>query len=210
MTLRSGLYCVTPDPSVDLSFEQIYRQCEFALQRGAISLLQYRSKSADQSLRLVQAARLNSLVKRYNRQLIINDDLAIAEQIGAGVHLGQDDQSCLVARDLLGPSAIIGVSCYSELTLARIAKEAGASYIAFGAYRPSLTKPNAVTLDPEVFLAALDLGLPVCVIGGVEADDWLELKGQGVHLAACINGLFDTKPANFQLKLANWLEVLDA
>ena len=204
MTLRSGLYCVTPDPSVDLSFEQIYRQCEFALQRGAISLLQYRSKSADQSLRLVQAARLNSLVKRYNRQLIINDDLAIAEQIGAGVHLGQDDQSCLVARDLLGPSAIIGVSCYSELTLARIAKEAGASYIAFGAYRPSLTKPNAVTLDPEVLRAALDLGLPVC------ADDWLKLKGQGVHLAACINGLFDTKPANFQLKLVSWLEALEA
>lgn len=209
MTLRSGLYCVTPEPSVDLSFDQIYRQCEFALQRGAISLLQYRSKSADQSLRLVQASRLYSLVKRYNRQLIINDDIAIADQIGAGVHLGQDDQDCSVARELLGPTALIGVSCYSDLSLARAAKQAGASYIAFGTYRPSLTKPNAVALDLEVLKSALDLGLPVCVIGGVEASDWPELHEQGVHLAACINGLFDAKPAHFQRKLASWLDVLD-
>ena len=209
MAMRRGLYCITPEPSPDLSFEQIYRQCEFALQRGAISVLQYRSKSPDQSLRLVQASRLNSLVKRFNRPLIINDDISIAEQIGAGVHLGRADQSCVVARKLLGPSALIGVSCYSDLKLAEQAIEQGASYVAFGAYRPSSTKPNAVSLEPEVLSRASDLSLPLCVIGGIEAHHWPKLKQQGVHLAACISGVFDAKPANFQQKLADWLAVLE-
>ena len=94
--------------------------------------------------RLDDSQKLLALCNRYSANLIINDDVNLAQEINAqGVHLGQDDGDVKAARTLLGEKAIIGVTCHDSLTLAEKAIADGASYIAFGRFFSSITKPNA-------------------------------------------------------------------
>jgi thiamine-phosphate pyrophosphorylase len=135
-----GLYVVTPDT---LFTELLCQQVEGALQGGA-SMVQYRNKAADPSLRLRQATALLALSHSFNVPLIINDHLDLCAQIDAdGLHLGGTDCDLGAARRLLGDSKIIGASCYNQLDLAIKAEAEGASYVAFGACFGSSTKPNA-------------------------------------------------------------------
>ena len=135
-----GLYAVTPEIS---STDQLLKQVEAAL-NGGLNLLQYRAKTLPATLRKHQSTALLELCSNFNCPLIINDDPFLAKEIGAqGVHLGQSDRQPALARKLLGPSAIIGITCHDSLKLAEIAQQAGADYLAFGAFYPSTSKPLA-------------------------------------------------------------------
>ena len=138
MKLR-GLYAITDS---QLLAGRFLSHVEAALE-GGVRLLQYRDKSDDTAPRLREAEALKTLCERYGTELIINDDAELAARLGVGVHLGQTDGPLTPARALLGRQAIIGSTCHASLDLAQQAANEGASYVAFGRFFNSVTKPGA-------------------------------------------------------------------
>ncbi|WP_222909586.1 thiamine phosphate synthase [Pseudomonas sp. DNDY-54] len=186
-TLR-GLYAITD--SKLLSDGRLLSYAEAALKGGA-RLLQYRDKSSDDRRRLREAEALRELCARHGAQLIINDDAELAARLGVGLHLGQDDGSLAVARALLGRQAIIGATCHARLDLAEQAVREGASYIAFGRFFDSHTKPGAPAATPEMLEQARQrFSLPITVIGGVTLDNAPDLIARGASLIAVVHALF--------------------
>jgi thiamine-phosphate pyrophosphorylase len=185
---RRGLYAITPD---DADTGRLISRVDTVLHAGA-TLLQYRNKGASAALRREQALALQRVCRDHSVPLIINDDWRLARDIGAdGVHLGEDDGSITAARDEFGPDALVGVSCYADLSRARQARSASASYIAFGAFFPSPTKPLARRATPQLLRDAAELGLPRVAIGGITPDNAWGLIEAGADLIAVISGVFD-------------------
>ena len=123
---------------------------------------------------------------------IVNDDARLAAGIGAdGVHLGEHDGEIAEARALLGDDAIIGASCYDDIERARRLAAEGASYLAFGAFFPSPTKPNARRASLQLLRDSTHLGLPRVAIGGITPDNAPSLVDAGADLVAVISGVFD-------------------
>jgi thiamine-phosphate pyrophosphorylase len=120
------------------------------------------------------------------------DDVALAVESGAhGVHLGKDDADLATARQQLGEQAIIGVSCYNSLALAAQAAAGSASYIAFGRFFPSRTKPLAVQASLDLIRRAKQqLAVPVAAIGGVTAQNGAQLVAAGADMLAVVRGVF--------------------
>ncbi|WP_271104966.1 thiamine phosphate synthase [Pseudomonas tohonis] len=187
MKLR-GLYAITD--STLLAEGRLLPYVEAALKGGA-RLLQYRDKSADEARRLREAEALRELCARHGAQLIINDDAELAARLSVGVHLGQTDGSLAAARALLGRNAIIGGTCHASLELAAAASGEGASYIAFGRFFNSHTKPGAPAATPDLLEEAKRrFNLPLVAIGGVTQDNAPELIARGADLVAVIHALF--------------------
>lgn len=183
-----GLYAITPD---DCDTARLLARVKAVLEAGS-TWLQYRNKLADAALREQQALELLPLCRRLGVPLIINDDWRLAARIGAdGAHLGEDDGELAAARAALPASAILGASCYNDAALARQAAAAGASYIAFGAFFPSPTKPNARRASPALLRECAALGLPQVAIGGITPDNAAPLVEAGADLLAVISGVFD-------------------
>lgn len=183
-----GLYAITPD---DNDTARLLARVETVLAAGA-AWLQYRNKTADPALRERQASALLPLCRQHRVPLIINDDWRLAATIGAdGAHLGEDDGELAAARAALAQGAILGASCYADLALARRAAAAGADYIAFGAFFPSPTKPNARKAGLDLLRDSASLGLPRVAIGGITPDNARPLVEAGADLLAVISGVFD-------------------
>ncbi len=161
-----------------------------ALQGGA-RIIQYRNKHANQERRLWEIGDLLTLCRPLGIPLIVNDEPALAAESGAdGVHLGKEDSSIGEARKVLGDEAIIGVSCYNSLDRARMAAEQGASYIAFGRFFSSQTKPDAVHATPELLTQAkTELQLPIAAIGGVDSNNGKVLIDAGADMLAAIHSV---------------------
>jgi thiamine-phosphate pyrophosphorylase len=175
-----GLYAVTPESG------DVERKLRLALE-GGIALLQYRSKTRN----AMHARAVVRLAREFGVPVIINDDVALALELGAdGAHLGRDDGELSVARQRLG-GKLLGASCYNQLGLARAAVDAGADYIAFGSVFPSPTKPQAVRAPLGLFKEARALGVPLAAIGGITLGSAPQLIAAGADLLAVISDLFD-------------------
>ncbi|BCT92676.1 thiamine-phosphate synthase [Lysobacter helvus] len=186
LALERGLYLVTPDdPDRDALLARVQPLLP------ACACLQYRNKQADAALRRAQATALADACRAAGVPFIVNDDARLAADLGAGVHLGEHDGSLAAARALVGDDAIIGVSCYDTLDRARQAAAAGADYIAFGAFFPSTTKPNARRASLSLLRDAAPLGLPRVAIGGITPDNARPLVDAGADLIAVVSGVFD-------------------
>lgn len=191
MKLR-GLYAITDS---QLLAGRFLSHVEAALE-GGVCLLQYRDKGDDAARRLREAEALMQLCERYGTQLIINDDAELAARLGVGVHLGQTDGPLTPARALLGRNAIIGSTCHASLNLAAQAASEGASYVAFGRFFNSLTKPGAPAASLELIeQARAQVKLPIAVIGGITLDNAAPLVAHGADLLAVIHGLFGADSA---------------
>ncbi|MBF8675132.1 thiamine phosphate synthase [Pseudomonas fulva] len=191
MTLR-GLYAITDS---QLLAGRFLSHVEAALE-GGVCLLQYRDKSDDAPRRLREAQSLQRLCERYGTQLVINDDAELAMHLGVGVHLGQTDGPLTPARALLGSAAIIGSTCHASLDLAAQAAREGASYVAFGRFFTSSTKPGAPAADVRLLAQArAQVSLPIAAIGGVTLDNAAALVHHGADLLAVIHGLFGADSA---------------
>lgn len=183
-----GLYIVTPDWD---DTAKLLAVTKLALDAGAV-LVQYRHKLADATLRYEQALALQQLCRLYHRPFIINDfvDLCIALDAD-GVHVGGTDVSVAEARAQLGVNKIIGASCYGSLSLAQDAHHAGASYVAFGGFYPSIVKRYPVTTDINVLAQAKNAtGLPCIVIGGMTPDNAQPLVAAGADMVAAISSVY--------------------
>ena len=182
-----GLYLITPD---DPDTGRLLARVDAVLDHAA--LLQYRNKSASAGLRREQAGALLALCATRGVRLIVNDDLALAQAIGAdGVHLGEDDGDTRSARIALGTDTLIGVSCYDDLQRARAAVAAGADYVAFGAFFPSNTKPNARRAAFDLLRDSAGFGVPRVAIGGITPDNARSVVAAGADLIAVVSGVFD-------------------
>ncbi|TAN06933.1 MAG: thiamine phosphate synthase [Rhodanobacteraceae bacterium] len=183
--LGRGLYAISDGPRDDL-----LPAARAALEGGA-SMLQYRDKTRDAERRLHEAQALSELCGEFDVPLIINDDVALARAGGAaGVHLGEDDADIASARAQLGGHAIIGVSCYDSLQRARDAAQAGADYLAFGAFFPTATKLVTRRATPWLLREACEFGLPRVAIGGITPDNGGALIAAGADYLAVVSGVF--------------------
>lgn len=189
----SGLYAITPQPPGHASQRdrRLLDQVAQAIQGGA-RLIQYRDKGSDTERRRVLAAALLALCRSAMVPLVINDDLELAAAIGAdGIHLGRHDTDPGTARERLGPNVLIGVSCYDRLDLAHRAERASASYVAFGSFFPSPTKPDAARPLPTLLGEARHaLKLPLVAIGGITPQNAGSLIAAGADMVAVITGIF--------------------
>ena len=183
-----GLYLVTPDWD---DTAKLVVTTELAL-RGGAALVQYRHKNASAELRQEQAERLLALCRRYRRPLIINDHIELCLAIGAdGVHVGGTDTSVEQVRVALGPSKIVGASCYGSMELAHTAYQTGASYVAFGGFYPSRVKKYPVTTSVEIIAKSkTEIALPVVVIGGMTAANASPLVAAGADMVAAISSVY--------------------
>ena len=176
--------------------------------KGGCKFVQYRDKSDDAEKRLEDATRLLALCDKHNATLIINDDLHLAHQIKAqGVHLGQGDGDVKAARKLLGNHAIIGVTCHDSLAFAEKAIADGASYIAFGRFFSSNTKPDACPA-PLNLLHEARIKFPdimIAAIGGITIENAGEVLAAGANMIAVCNSLFAADDIETQAKLFNSL-----
>ena len=183
-----GLYALT-DAQLMPDDATLIDRCESALAAG-IALLQYRDKSGDEGQRERQARALKALCDHYDTPLVINDDAALAWRLGVGLHLGRSDGSIARARKALGPEAIIGATCQGSLEFAEQAASEGASYLAFGRFYPSRTKPDAPPADLSVLAQSAHFGLPRVAIGGIDGDNIDATIGAGADLIALVHGIF--------------------
>jgi len=189
----SGLYVITPDRSrVTAETRESLPELVARAVLGGARVVQYRDKGPDWGRRRTEATALATLCRDAGIPLIINDDVELAAAVAAdGVHLGRDDADPRAARQHLGPDAIIGVSCYDRLDLALAAERAGASYVAFGSFFPSPTKPGAVRPEPGLLTQARrTLRLPLVAIGGITPQNAGALIAAGANLVAVITGVF--------------------
>jgi thiamine-phosphate pyrophosphorylase len=187
--LPPGLYAIT-DP--DLLPEAVLGQAVAAAVAGGARTVQYRDKAADTAARRRRAGLVLAACRAGGALCIINDDPALAAEIGAdGVHLGRDDDDIEAARRLLGPERLIGLSCYNEPQRAHAAAAAGADYVGVGSVWPSATKPGAVRASLSLLgeLAAT-LPVPVVAIGGINRDNAAATIAAGAHAVAVIRDLF--------------------
>lgn len=185
-----GLYAVT---SAELCRQppRLAAAVAAALEGGA-AMIQYRDKENGAATREALARELLVLCRARQARLIVNDDVALAARIGAdGVHLGAADLPPAEARRRLGDAAVIGVSCANRLERAVAAAAAGASYVAFGRFFASRTKPGA----PQAELALLRdaraaLRVPLCAIGGLTPANAPAVIDAGADLVAAVEGVF--------------------
>jgi len=184
-----GLYAITDGRQ--LTRETLIEQVSLAIDGGAV-LIQYREKHLPREACGRDAKALATLCRERDIPLIINDDIELAAACGAaGVHLGRDDVPVSRARQRLGRQAIIGVSCYNQLERAHAAAGTGASYVAFGRFFPSNTKPGAVQSQPALLTQARrEISLPIVAIGGITPENGAELIHAGADLLAVIHGVF--------------------
>ena len=162
---------------------------EEALAAG-VTLVQYRAKAADGGVLYAEACKLKELCDKYNVPLIINDRLDIALAVGAaGVHLGQDDLPCAVARRLLGEDYIIGVSAHNPAEAVQAVSE-GADYLGCGAVFGTATKHDVAKLGLENLRAIRkSVAVPMVGIGGITADNYAEVLATGADGAAIVSGI---------------------
>ncbi len=183
-----GLYLVTPDWD---DTDQLLSVTESALKAG-IAMLQYRHKTATEALQRHQATALRDLCRQYKVPFIVNDHLALCEEIDAdGVHVGGTDATVAAVRSVMGPDKIIGASCYGDLQRAHDAAAAGANYVAFGGFYPSRVKKYEVSTPLDIISRAkAALTVPVCVIGGMTPENAVPLVNEGADLVAAISSVY--------------------
>ncbi|MCW6530586.1 thiamine phosphate synthase [Sphingomonas lycopersici] len=163
-----------------------------ALDAGPVAAFQFRVKGVDQH----EAARLAEPLQRIcaarDCAFIVNDSISLAKRLGAdGVHLGQEDGDPREARAALGPNAQIGVTCHDSRHLAMEAGEAGADYVAFGAFYPTSTKEVRHRPEPVILSWWSTLfELPSVAIGGITPANAAPLVKAGADFLAVSNAVW--------------------
>ena len=184
------LYLVTP-PAID-DPAGFARELEAALSGGDVAALQIRLKGAsDAHIGEVTRAVL-PIAQDAGVAVIMNDRPDLAASLGCdGVHIGQDDASYAEARRAVGPDRVVGVTCHDSRHLAMEAAEAGADYVAFGAFFDTATKEPKTRADPEILTIWQESMMTPCVaIGGITAETAAGLAAAGADFLAVCAGVW--------------------
>lgn len=162
------------------------RRLETALAAGPVAAFQFRVKGIDEHEAARLAGPLQDICAAHDCAFIVNDSISLAKRLGAdGVHLGQGDGDVRDARELLGREAQIGVTCHASRHLAMEAGEAGADYVAFGAFFPSATKNSEHRPEPDLLAWWQRLfEIPCVAIGGIAPANCAPLVAAGADFLA--------------------------
>lgn len=192
--ISGGLYVITDEKLI--ARRDFLQKIAAAASAGA-GIIQLREKASRLRDRLELARAAVRTAHAFGARLLINDDPRLAAAIGAdGVHLGLGDASVETSRALLGPEAMIGVSCYGDVGLALRMQRAGADYVSFGACFRSPTKPKEPLVPLSVFgEARRRLKLPLVAIGGINADNAGLVLAAGADLISVVSSVFARRDA---------------
>jgi len=164
-----------------------------ALDAGDVACVQLRLKEVDDDAVRRAAALLRPIAQERGVAFIMNDRADLALETGCdGVHVGQEDTPYEEARRLLGPDRIVGVTCHDSRHLAMVAAEAGADYVAFGAFFPTASKEAKTRADPELLAWWNELmTVPSVAIGGITAENCAPLVRAGADFLAVIGAVWN-------------------
>lgn len=187
--MRCRLYLITP-PKLELT--HFSRALEDALTGGDVACVQLRLKDVSDEEILRAGATLKPIVQQADAALIINDRPDLAARLDAdGVHVGQSDASYDEARRLMGKDRIVGVTCHNSRDLAYTAAEAGADYVAFGAFYPTGTKAPSHWAEPDLLnIWQETMETPCVAIGGITVDNAEPLVRAGADFLAVSAGVW--------------------
>ena len=168
-------------------------QLEAALSAGPVAAFQFRMKDVDQHEAAALAVPLQAICAAHDVAFIVNDSVALAKRLNAdGVHLGQSDGDIADARVELGKAFQIGVTCHNSRHLAMEAAEAGADYVAFGAFYPTITKDveHIAELDTvEKWSRVMEI--PCVAIGGITPENAKPIINAGADFIAVSNAVWN-------------------
>lgn len=187
----SRLYLITPSAIPDL--DAFAGQLEAALGAGDVAALQIRLKPADDAAIRAALTRLGPIARAHEVALILNDRPDLARETGCdGVHVGQEDASVAEARRIMGPDAMVGATCHDSRHLAMDAAEAGADYVAFGAFFPTDTKTTTHRPEPEILSIWQEtMETPCVAIGGITVETAGALARAGADFIAVSGGVWN-------------------
>jgi thiamine-phosphate pyrophosphorylase len=186
------LYLITPPKLEPRAFADELKR---TLDAGDVASLQLRLKDVSDGDILRAAEVLMPIAQSRDVAFIVNDRPDIAHMIRAdGVHIGQDDVPYAEARETVGKNAIVGVTCHDSRELAFAAGEAGADYVAFGAFFPTATKEAKTHADLELLeWWAQAMTIPVVAIGGITVENAKPLIDAGADFIAVSSGVWSYK-----------------
>jgi thiamine-phosphate pyrophosphorylase len=192
MDAACRLYLITPPVLPDparFAAEDLAR----ALDAGDVAALQIRLKDVPDEDVLRAAAAMLPVAQSRGVAVLMNDRMDLAKRAGCdGVHLGQSDGDPMAARKLLGAEAMIGVTCHASRHLAMEAGEAGADYVAFGAFFPTGTKEVQHHAEPELLEWWTEMfELPCVAIGGITAANCAPLVRAGADFLAVVGAVWN-------------------
>ncbi len=195
MNQECRLYLITPPIIEDI--DAFISQLESALEGGDVASLQIRLKSfdgvsaSDEHIENV-TKRVLPIAHAHDVAVLINDRPDLAVKLGAdGVHIGQGDVSFKQARETVGDDAIIGVTCHDSRHLGMEAGEAGADYVAFGAFYPTSTKDPKAKAELETLTWWQQfIELPCVAIGGITVENAKPLVEAGADFIAVSSGVW--------------------
>ena len=185
------LYLISP-PRIDDGFAG---RLAAVLDTGLVSAFQLRVKDSPDEAVIALGRPLRAICAAHDTAFIVNDSIAVAKALDAdGVHLGQEDGDPREARRVLGAEAQIGVTCHDSRHLAMEAGEAGADYVAFGAFYPTATKTVRHRADPAILgWWSTIFELPCVAIGGITADNAAPLIAAGADFIAVCGAVWDSE-----------------
>jgi thiamine-phosphate pyrophosphorylase len=184
------LYLITPARLDDLA--GFARVLAHALDAGDVAALQIRLKDVPDEVVAAAVDALSPIAQARGVAVILNDRPDLAAALGCdGVHVGQDDAPYREARRIMGPAKIVGVTCHDSRHLAMEAAEAGADYVAFGAFFPTATKDAPTRADPEILTIWQEtMQVPCVAIGGITVATAAELARAGADFLAVSAGVW--------------------
>jgi thiamine-phosphate pyrophosphorylase len=184
------LYLITPPRLDDLA--AFGRALAHALDAGDVACLQMRLKDQPDDVIAAAVDALTPIAQARGVAVILNDRADLAARLGCdGVHIGQDDAPYAEARRLIGKDRIVGVTCHDSRHLAMEAAEAGADYVAFGAFFPTATKDAKTRADPEILTIWQEtMEVPCVAIGGITVTTARELARAGADFLAVSAGVW--------------------
>ncbi len=162
--------------------------------KGGATMIQLREKDRSIPGLLDDAKAIQKVCRAYHVPFIVNDDIALAFNMGAdGVHLGLDDMSPKHARSTLGPDKYVGVIVHDELE-ARLAVSGGANYLSVGCMYASPTRHDRASMTPEELKKIVDtVPVPVIAFGGLNMENVSILKNTGIYGIESCSGIFDAE-----------------
>lgn len=197
--INYSIYLVTDNKNEEEFLEIIKESI-----RGGINLIQLREKKSTTKEFYNLAIKVKEITKENNIPLIINDRIDIALAVDAeGVHIGQEDMPCSIARKIIGENKILGVSA-STIEEAIKAQKDGANYIGVGAVFPTSTKKDATYIKKDDLKEIVNsVSIPTIAIGGINHENIMELNNSGIKGIAVVSAIMsseDPKKATEKLK----------
>ncbi|HAO35928.1 MULTISPECIES: thiamine phosphate synthase [unclassified Hyphomonas] len=209
---RTRLYLITPPRIEDV--EGFAALLETALSAGDVACLQLRLKAdtgeIDVDATRAVGAAVTEMAQAYGVAVLVNDSAELAVEIGAdGVHVGMDDMPVKKAREIVGPDMIVGATAKNSRHAAMQACEAGADYVAFGAFFPTRTKTGTVEANPDLLeIWQESMEVPCVAIGGITVENAEPLAVAGADFLAVSSGVWD-HPEGAPVAIAHFNALLD-